>query len=277
MSRFSTDWLSLREPFDHRARSTALTERLFAALSDRERPLRVVDLGCGHGSNLRYLAPRLPQPQQWRLIDHDPALLGWIAGQPSPVGTSLTLEERDLSDGLGDLPLDVDVVVTSALLDLVSRPWLASLANRCAGAGLPLLAALTVNGSVRFSPAHPGDADVMRWFRAHQKTSRGFGPSPGPAAADVLAGMLEDVGMVVYTDHSDWHIDAGQRQMLDEMIAGIAAAARECSPRPADVDRWLAERSAAVAAGAVSLVVGHLDLLALSRPAISSPAHQAGG
>ncbi|WP_106418212.1 class I SAM-dependent methyltransferase [Salinicola tamaricis] len=35
----------------------------------------LVDLGCGSGSNLRYLAPQLRTPQYWRLVDHDASLL----------------------------------------------------------------------------------------------------------------------------------------------------------------------------------------------------------
>ena len=55
---FTLDWLALREPVDHRSRS----ELALAGLRDwwrARRASRVVDLGCGTGSNLRYLAPRL--------------------------------------------------------------------------------------------------------------------------------------------------------------------------------------------------------------------------
>ena len=55
MSGFSADWLTLREPADHRARNPALVEALARHLGGRA--VRVTDLGCGTGSNLRALAP----------------------------------------------------------------------------------------------------------------------------------------------------------------------------------------------------------------------------
>ena len=59
---FST-WLALRQPADIAARSEALTQAIVARLP-RDRPLRILDLGSGTGSNVRYLSSRLPGPQQ---------------------------------------------------------------------------------------------------------------------------------------------------------------------------------------------------------------------
>ncbi|MGH6901583.1 MAG: SAM-dependent methyltransferase, partial [Geminicoccaceae bacterium] len=72
MSGFDAAWLALREPCDNAARSAALAGRFAAALGAEP---RLVDLGCGAGSNLRYLAPRIRGPQRWRCVDHDPVLL----------------------------------------------------------------------------------------------------------------------------------------------------------------------------------------------------------
>src|SRR3954454_19997842 len=69
-----SDWLRLREAADAAARSASLVERLIDVLPG-ERPLRAIDLGSGTGSNIRYLAPRLPKPQEWLALDRDPRLL----------------------------------------------------------------------------------------------------------------------------------------------------------------------------------------------------------
>ncbi|HEU4519792.1 MAG TPA: SAM-dependent methyltransferase, partial [Microvirga sp.] len=71
---FSPEWLDRREPVDHRSRNPDLLAALARRFAGRDR-LAVVDLGCGAGSNLRALAPFLPERQSWRLVDHDPALL----------------------------------------------------------------------------------------------------------------------------------------------------------------------------------------------------------
>ena len=79
---FPPTWLALREPADHRSRATELLEPLRTWMWMQAGGTgHVVDLGCGTGSNLRFLAPRLASAEQkaeplpWVLVDHDPALL----------------------------------------------------------------------------------------------------------------------------------------------------------------------------------------------------------
>jgi SAM-dependent methyltransferase len=84
--RFDADWLTLREPFDHAARSVALARRLADRLPKRP---RLLDLGAGTGSLFRFLAPIIGRGQDWILIDSDAALLddafgrtaAWARGQ----------------------------------------------------------------------------------------------------------------------------------------------------------------------------------------------------
>src|SRR5689334_5888016 len=71
---FSADWLALREPVDHEARSLRLARFVARAVSTGQ-GTSVLDLACGTGSNLRYLYHHLGRPQRWLLIDHDPVLL----------------------------------------------------------------------------------------------------------------------------------------------------------------------------------------------------------
>lgn len=77
---FSASWLQQREPFDAAARDAAaprlgLQTQLAALRPDRAEPWRIIDLACGTGANLRWLAPRLGGQQQWLVVDHDPDLL----------------------------------------------------------------------------------------------------------------------------------------------------------------------------------------------------------
>ena len=67
MSGFSADWLALREPYDLRARNPAVLDAVVTWCKDMF-AIRVVDLGCGTGSTLRALTPRLPGRQNWRLV-----------------------------------------------------------------------------------------------------------------------------------------------------------------------------------------------------------------
>ncbi len=70
-------WLRLREPADIAARSDALTRAVADGMVPGE-PLSLLDLGTGTGSNIRYLAERLPGPQCWLAVDRSAALLSTL-------------------------------------------------------------------------------------------------------------------------------------------------------------------------------------------------------
>src|SRR5437899_1031226 len=82
-----SNWLALREPADVAARSALLTREVVDAIG-RHHPLSILDLGAGTGSNLRYLAGRLPAPQRWLLVDRDPTLLADMRTRTASWGTA---------------------------------------------------------------------------------------------------------------------------------------------------------------------------------------------
>ncbi|NLD53443.1 MAG: class I SAM-dependent methyltransferase [Burkholderiaceae bacterium] len=269
---FTPEWLALRERADHAARDEALANRLRGHLAGRRAaaPLRIVDLGCGTGSNLRYLAPRLPTPQHWMLVDNDPAVLRLLPRQ-----AGCEPRELDLARDLERLPLQqAGLVTATALLDLVSEAWVQRLAARVTAAGRArpaLLFALSYDGRMTWTPAHPADGAVADAFNRHQRGDKGFGRALGPAAADRTARLLRAAGYEVAQAASDWVLDATAGQPLQRALAlGVASAvasaadpAAPAAPAAAPAADWLPFRLAEIDAGRSSLRVGHVDLLAL--------------
>src|SRR5512142_926000 len=171
MGESLADWLLRREAADHAARSASLT----AAVADSlpaGRPLRIVDLGTGTGSNVRYLAPRLPHPQRWLVVDRDASVLAALSQR---IGDAVEVREADLGALDDDLFAGRDLVTASALLDLVSERWLRSLAAHCRTAGAAVLFALTYNGVSRCTPAEPEDDEIRDLMNRHQRQNdKGF-------------------------------------------------------------------------------------------------------
>ncbi len=254
MSRFPADWLRLREPSDHAARSASLAAAFAEALGPAP---RLVDLGCGLGSNLRYLATRLPAGQRWLLVDHDPELLAQARLMCDRFNLDVRLQSLNLAEKLPD-PAGCTGITASALLDLASAAWLERLA-RWSG-GRPLLAALNFDGRLDWRPAADEDATVRRRFLAHQRTDKGFGPALGADAAGYFAGCLEARGERVVTATSDWRLGPADAPLLAATLDGIIGAVATIDPAPA---RWVALRRRQLAAGELHLTVGHVDLLAL--------------
>ncbi|WP_161142863.1 class I SAM-dependent methyltransferase, partial [Propylenella binzhouense] len=183
----------------------------------------VVDLGCGTGATPRALGPRLPTATRWRLVDRDPALLA-IAAARHPGAETIRYDLAEIGGRGTDLLDGASLVAASALFDIVSRDWAMRLVDALAARRLPLYAALTYDGRMRFAPAHPADGIVHAAFDADQAGVKGFGPSLGPAGAGVLAAALAGAGYRVSAASSPWRLGSAERALSDALVRGIAAA-----------------------------------------------------
>lgn len=259
MTGFDPDWLALREPYDHAVRDVALTKAFVDALGPEP---ALIDLGCGTGSNLRYLAPRLPPVQRWTCVDYDPHLLG-VLEESRPADIDVATRQLDLVQGLEDLPIRPGIGVTAAaLLDLASAAWLDRLAERCRQT--VVLMTLSFDGRTVWAPGDRNDEAVNRAFCRHQRSDKGFGPALGPDAGSYFSDRLAQIGHDVRLAPSDWVFGVQDGPILEAMVDGISAAAGEVEPS-LRLETWRARRHREIEAGQLSLTVGHVDLLALPK------------
>jgi hypothetical protein len=265
--RVAPAWLELREPADAAARSSALAQRL-ARRPRRDGGLVVHDLGGGSGAMGRWLAPRLPGRQHWVVHDRDPDLLELaLADPPGPAadGAVVTVEALpgDVTRLGGDDLAGADLVVASALLDLLTRDELGALLGAWAGR-CPLLLALTVEGRVALAPAEPLDARVAAAFDAHQRRPTPAGRLLGPDAVAAAAEALRGTGATVVVRPSPWRLGPGQRALAAAWLEGWVGAACEQAPELAGpAGAYLQRRLAQAAAGTLAVTVDHADLLVL--------------
>lgn len=271
MSGFAAEWLAVREPVDRRSRSAALTRRTagwaFARFQRTGRALRIADLGAGSGSNPLFLAPYLPVPQEWVLLDDDPALLR-VAAERCRVlstrnGLTIAVQAVDLAKtDLHNLLQGFDLITASALFDLVSAPWctalLAAAKHQHVGA---LLAVLTYDGRMSWQETNPFDAGITALVNRHQGRDKGFGPALGPRAAHFLTQAAKATGALVVTERSDWCVGAADAHMHAMVLRMLKEAAVEVGPAQAggigDWFEWRLERTAKD-----GVTIGHVDLLA---------------
>nr|WP_298412843.1 class I SAM-dependent methyltransferase [uncultured Halomonas sp.] len=287
-SIFDTHWLSLRESADAAARNSALTKQARGYLIQRQRNepcLSLVDLGCGGGSNLRFLAPRLPGPQSWRLIDHDAGLLEEAAasatllrdGSGEPI--AVQAECKSLVDVESDWFSGCDLISASALFDLVSHDWLKRLAAACAAQETAVLFTLSVTGDWRFIDADGRAQEIPedRWVRdqliAHQQQDKGLGIALGSHAPQALEQAFIQQGYQVKSAASPWRLSPGHSDthaLGRSLIEGWASAVHEQSPNEQQrLERWLTHRLSQLNAGVLGLEVGHMDFFACP-PALNS-------
>jgi hypothetical protein len=274
MDESLSNWLALREAADTAARSVALTRVIADALPEA-RPLRVLDLATGTGSNVRYLSRYLPHQQDWLVVDSDLALLASVPSRMTSwdeaQGLVRHVEARQLNLGEPDHPeiyAGRHLVTASALLDLVSEGWLQALAARCRESGAAALFALTYNGRSQCSPTELEDDMIRDLMNRHQKSNdKGFGRAAGPDAVDCAERCFVAAGYHVRRDTSDWVLPPEARDLQRQLIGGWADAAAAVAPeQAATIADWRMRRLAHVDANRSHIEVGHEDLAAwLSR------------
>jgi hypothetical protein len=260
---FAADWLALREPYDQRARNPAVLDALASAVAHFS-SIAVVDLACGTGATLRAISTRLPSRQSWRLIDNDLGLLARAADLAFRANIAATANAVDLARDL-EAALDgpIDLVTTSAFLDLVSADWLERFVIELAARRLPLYAALSYDGRALLAPEDPHDRAIIAAVNRHQLIDKGFGPALGPGASARALARLEVVGYRVVYGTSDWHLAPHDREIQEKTLAGWAGAARELGDLSlATVASWLTRRRDLIATGRSTIRVGHVDFFA---------------
>lgn len=268
--RYAPEWLELREPADAAGRAHDLLDPLRIRLANMPGKSGVVihDLGCGTGSMGRWLAPRLDGAQHWVLHDRDPYLLHFAAvssPRSAADGSRVTVETRrgDVARLTPDALQGASLVTASALLDVLTREEIDTLAAACTGAGCPALLTLSVAGRVELTPSHPLDAELTQAFNDHQRRDGLLGPDAVTAAAEAFS----EHGATVRLHPSPWRLGPEQAALTEQWLRGWVGAAVEERPElRAEADVYLTNRLAALAAGELRVTVHHVDLLALSRP-----------
>ena len=264
-------WLRLREPADIAARSATLTRAIAAAMPAGE-PASGLDLATRTRANIRYLAERLPGRQRWLAVDGSAALLAELRERMASWSAERGYLECEVETKQMDLRSLDDpaifagrhLVTASALLDLVSEPWLRALAARCRAEGAAALFTITYNGRSSCDPKEPEDDMVLALFNRHQHTDRGLGgPAAGPDAAQCAERCLAEAGSRVQREPSDWTLEPADADVQRLLIDGWAQAAAEIAPdHISTIARWRTRRLAHVNTARSRIIVGHDDLAA---------------
>ena len=273
-SEFASDWLAAREAADHRARSRELTAELNQwLLSQYEKlppeshcPMQIVDIGTGRGSNALFLVPLLQIPQAWLALDQDAALLREAQQRVDLLDVPFEARTVQLSpENLEQhLPAGVALVTASALIDLVSEPWLKALSKAAVRPKSAMLIVLSYAGHFELSPAHPDDELLRNLVNQHQHGDKGTGAALGPEAPVILEDLLTREGYRVRLAESPWTLSSGDQALARMLMQGWTDAAIEQSPTDRDrLNRWLETRNRQLSEGKLTVVVRHLDLLAL--------------
>lgn len=263
MSGFSSDWLTSREPIDQRSRNRDILAAMRHYFRDRP-SITVIDLAAGRGSLLRALTARLPQRQDWHLVDDDRELLQEATRAPR---TSVLSHVHlvDLADAIEDiLTIRADLVASSAFIDLVSDAWLDRLVRGATAIKMPVYLALSYDGRMVCEPRHPLDDIVLTAFNRHQQVDKGLGVALGPTAGETAARKFAIQGYDVTTGPADWQLKPAEGHVQRMMVDGWHAAVAELGViERAALEQWRNQHLTWIDDRRSTMTVGHVDLWAV--------------
>ena len=271
MSDFDQDWLELRFPADEKARE-GVTDQLLDFI-DPGKSMSILDLGAGSGNNAIHLIPRLEKAgvkkQRWLLVDRDRDLLNRGLERIEEMAEGHgeidpEIKVADLSEDLDGIPFsDHDMVVGSAILDLVSVGWSRSLVDHLNDSGVKyVLFSMTVDGKVGWIPEHPLDGRIMEEFLEDMKRDKGFGPAMGSGAPEEFRKVLGDGGFDVVEMETPWKLDQDKVDLQRRYLQGVFEAVRSGGE---GVGSWMDRRLSYMDSNESGLTVGHVDLLGIKR------------
>jgi SAM-dependent methyltransferase len=282
-------YLEAKRTVDDRALNVRVWDRLRTELlvneEDRQRPLRVLEVGAGVGTmveRLRYAA--MLGTCEYTLLDIDPELLdaAQIRLTSSP-DTHLEFVNADAFEYLAapEQQDAWDLIVANAVLDLtdLSRS-IPILINGLTPGGL-LYSSINYDGMTTFAPVIDEwlDTQIERLYNRSMHRKRPDGTVPVgsrcgreliPALREIGAQVLEagSSDWVVYADDTGYHADEGYflRHILgfvEDELFGHHELDRE------SFSSWLATRQFQVRTGELVYIAHQIDVLA-KRPELDN-------
>ena len=263
--QFATTDLNLAmEAIDRRFRNGDVSDALTGWFSGRS-ALRVLDLACGTGANMRALAPILPPDQDWIMLTGSEAeeeqvrdlLFRWapaaeeIAGglkiERQGLRIAVRFERHDVaaSGTMPDCEAAGLVVLDQNALRLTTSTF-AAIANACARMGAVVHARCLYDGRIKLQPHHPADAQMTAALHRRLMEQTPLGAASGPLAASQLAERLELAGYSVIEGPGNAVLKAAGPQGTDgalmRAILSQMAEAQRAVARGHDkmIDTWAA-------------------------------------
>ncbi len=241
---FDAGWLAERAPFDEAARNRDLEQMAASCLIAQDSAV-VMDLGCGSGNNISYLARQWPFVARWVGADHESSLLATMIQRFETTSVKVLARRGDLfqPETLACDP-PPSVVVANAVFDLFTEAQMNRLLRWLQQNQFPILATLHYIGMAWENPL-PDEEWVIGQYETHMKRQRKNGPGLGPDAPEVIRKLVQHLGGTVHTGAANWDIPASASRMQQYLLAFMEKSVPEILEHKQETERfdqWLDQK-----------------------------------
>lgn len=255
---FDQRWLACRAPYDAEARSTLLEARAKRYL-DGCATSRVLDVGCGSGNNILFLAEKWRNIDRWLGLDHDNDLVTAAKQQTDFHQIPFTGVVADLLDLDTELSRhSPSLIVGNAVFDLFTPNMMEQVLSTLQKHRIPMLTTLSYTG-MKWNPALELDSKMIGFYEQHMVRPRPSGRGMGPAAPQKIKEIVAHLGGQVESDLSLWRIPAEDQSMQAFLFHFMERSIPEVIESEIELENfreWLTLRKQTAAA----LSVTHEDL-----------------
>ena len=284
-NKFTTTWINLRESYDMLSRSDLL-QNLYK--NNKMNLKKVIDLGGGNGSFLRWCHYKNIIYDDFLIIDNDETLLKSFYPRTksylSMMSLSLikdnmmsyriqnikknkdgfiTLKKQDFYKSI-DIINDYNLVSFSAVSDLLSKKFIKYLFDKI-DKGTNLYFSICFDGRVKWKNKNKHDKYIVSMFNQHQKQEKTTGVALGLNSIDFIKNLAKKNDYKIYIADSSWSVDSqdnDSRIFQKAYLNTIYKPLKKYELTDQDILKdWLRSKQNDIENKNSNLVVGHKDIL----------------
>ena len=284
-NKFTTTWINLRESYDMLSRSDLL-QNLYK--NNKMNLKKVIDLGGGNGSFLRWCHYKNIIYDDFLIIDNDEALLKSFYPRTksylSKMSLSLkkdnmmsyriqnikknkdgfiTLKKQDFYKSI-DIINDYNLVSFSAVSDLLSKKFIKCLFDKI-DKGTNLYFSICFDGRVKWKNKNKHDKYIVSMFNQHQKQEKTTGVALGLNSINFIKNLSKKNDYKIYIADSSWSVDSqdnDSRIFQKAYLNTIYKPLKKFELTDKDIlENWLKSKQNDIENKNSNLVVGHKDIL----------------
>ena len=279
--QFSNAWLSSREPYDNLAR----TKYICDIIKDHH---RILDLGSGTGSFLRWCLLNKINFSEFLMIDNDFKLLDKFSSLTSTFckkhdiefskitnkhyslrknkkihSSKVILSRKDIDSQI-DLINDFDIISLSALSDLLSSKFLSRIFKYIHKDKI-LYFSICFNGKISWNKPHSFDKYILTAFNRDQQKKKGTQISLGFKSINKIQTLSKKYNYKCKKFNSSWILESTTEKQRKFHISYLKTIYQPLKKDPSIdneiLNKWIEKKLSQINNSSLITNVGHNDLI----------------
>ncbi len=286
--KFSLSWIKAREKYDSKHRSNLLKEQY---KKDKSFFNKIIDLGSGNGSFLRYCHNKKIVFEEMLLIDYNSKLLrdfyastyNYLNGtnynilKESPTKYQLkkidTIKTENIQLMNTDILKSLDIINNynlislSAMSDILPILFIKKLLNKV-GKNKIIYFSICFDGSIKWDSSHKYDKYVLTMFNKHQEMNKSSGYVVGSKSIKLIKEYSAKKKYSFQIKDSSWELksyDENAKYFQKMYLDTIYKPLKKDDITDKDMlSEWRNVKLKDIISGKSKIIVGHKDILILT-------------